>query len=182
MSVKKLIIDEIIKREGGYTNDPSDSGGETNFGITIEVARSSGYTGSMKLLPREKAFDIYSHVYWDSLQLDYIEQRSPIIAAELADTAINMGVGRAGEFLQTCLNVLNDGQKYYSDLKIDGAVGMKTINNFYKYLDTRGLNAESILLKALNCLQGAYYIELCLKREKDEKFLAGWLQNRVILK
>jgi len=27
------IIDEIIRLEGGYTDDPKDSGGETNHGI-----------------------------------------------------------------------------------------------------------------------------------------------------
>ena len=180
--IKKLIIEEIIDREGGYVNDPSDSGGETNFGITAAVARQHGYTGAMKSMPREKAFNIYAHTYWDSLQLDYIEQKSPIIAAELADTAVNMGIGRAGEFLQRCLNALNDCQKYYPDLKVDGAVGMKTIDIFYKYLNARGPKAESVMLKALNCLQGAFYIELCERREKDEKFLVGWLQNRILLK
>lgn len=179
--IKKLIIEEIIDREGGYINDPSDSGGETNFGITVEVARAHGYTGPMKFLPRQTAFNIYAETYWDSLQLDYIEQKSPILAAELADTAVNMGIARAGEFLQRCLNALNDCQKYYPDLKVDGKVGMKTISNFYSYLTARGVKAESVMLKALNCLQGAFYIELCEKREKDEKFLVGWLENRVIL-
>lgn len=177
--VKRLVIEEIIDREGGYVNDPSDSGGETNFGITVTVARQCGYTGSMKDMPRTVAFDIYSHTYWDSLKLDYIEQKSPMLAAELADTAVNMGIGRAGEFLQRCLNALNDCQKHYPDIKVDGAIGAKTIDIFYKYLKARGPKAESIMLKALNVLQGAFYIELCEKREKDEKFLVGWLLNRV---
>jgi len=38
-----------------------------------------------------------------------------------------------------------------------------------------------VLCRALNCLQGAYYIELAERREKDERFVYGWLKNRVVL-
>ena len=58
--MKERIINEIIRVEGGYVNDPSDSGGETNFGITVAVARANGYVGCMLDLPRSVAFDIYS--------------------------------------------------------------------------------------------------------------------------
>lgn len=178
-SLKKQIIDEIIEREGGYVNDAADSGGETMFGITAAVARKYGYTGAMNQMPRKIAFDIYSSQYWDALRLDSVEQRSSLLAEELADTAVNIGAVRAGEFLQRCLNVLNNCGKDYPDLKIDGQVGAKTIENLYKFLEKRGAQGATILLRALNSLQGAFYIELCEKREKDEKFLAGWLLNRV---
>lgn len=176
---KKQIINEIIDREGGYVNDASDSGGETMFGITVNVARAHGYAGPMRSMPRDVAFDIYAASYWDSLRLDFVEQRSPLLAEELADTAVNMGIARAGEFLQRCLNAFNNGGKDYPDLKVDGQIGAKTIDTLYKYLDKRGKTAELILHRALNCLQGAFYIELAEKREKDEKFLYGWLANRV---
>ena len=44
--MKTKIINEIIGVEGGYVNDPSDSGGETNFGITVAVARQFGYVSN----------------------------------------------------------------------------------------------------------------------------------------
>ena len=62
MSVDTLIKD-IIKVEGGYTNDPSDSGGETCWGITIAVARANGYAGAMKDMPQQVAYDIYYKQY-----------------------------------------------------------------------------------------------------------------------
>ena len=105
-------ISHIIKVEGGYVNDPNDSGGETNWGITVRVACEYGYMGAMIDMPRSVSFDIYSSMYWDALSLDDIEARSHKIAKELADTGVNMGVGRASEFLQRSLNVLNNkGEK-----------------------------------------------------------------------
>ena len=52
MALKDQIIDEIIRKEGGYVNDPADSGGETNWGITVSRARQSGYNGDMRTMPR----------------------------------------------------------------------------------------------------------------------------------
>ncbi len=41
-------FEEIILHEGGYADDPADSGGKTMYGITEAVARNSGYRGEMK--------------------------------------------------------------------------------------------------------------------------------------
>ena len=44
-------LEELIKREGGYVNNPADRGGATKYGITQSVARENGYRGNMKDLP-----------------------------------------------------------------------------------------------------------------------------------
>lgn len=31
------LIDEILRKEGGYVDDPDDAGGATNFGITQDT-------------------------------------------------------------------------------------------------------------------------------------------------
>lgn len=176
--MKSRIISEIIRVEGGYVNDPSDSGGETNFGITVAVARANGYNGAMRDLPRSIAFDIYSAKYWDAVKGDDLAKLSELVAEEVADTSVNMGPGRAGKFLQRSLNVLNNQAKLYADLVVDGAIGPATVSALRGYLDTRD---EETLAKALNCLQGAYYITLAERREKDERFVYGWFKNRVTL-
>lgn len=176
--MKNRIINAIIDVEGGYVDDPNDSGGETNFGITVQVARANGYTGDMRDMPREVAFDIYTAKYWDAVRADEVVELSEIVADEVVDTAVNMGAGRAIRFLQRALNVLNTQGKLYPDLTVDGAIGPATINALRGYLSTRN---ELVLSRALNCLQGTFYIELAERREKDERFVYGWLRNRVVV-
>ena len=178
MRSKQEIIDDIIRVEGGYVNDPADSGGETNFGITEEVARAFGYTGAMRDMPRATAFDIYARRYWDAVRGDELAALSETVAFEVVDTGVNMGQARAVTFLQRALNVLNVGGKLYDDLAVDGLAGPVTVAALRDYLAAR---SEAALLKALNCLQGAAYIELAERREKDERFVYGWLRNRVEL-
>ena len=176
--MKRQIINNIIKIEGDYTHDPNDSGGETNFGITKSVARQFGYLGQMKDLSKETAFDIYSLLYWDMVKADDLLELSETITEEVVDTGINCGTGRAAKFLQRSLNVLNQRGELYPDIIADGSIGPATLSALREYLAKRD---EKTLVKALNCLQGAKYIELAERREKDERFLYGWLKNRVEL-
>lgn len=174
--LKTYTINKIIAIEGGYVNDPDDSGGETKYGITEAVARLYGYDGPMIDLPRETAFDIYTDKYWDILKADDLVKLSESIAEEVVDTGVNMGVGRAAVFLQRSLNVLNQQGELYSDIDVDSRIGPATIGALAEYLQQRD---ESAMIKALNCLQGAFYIDLAERREKDETYLYGWLKNRV---
>ena len=181
MLVKDSVIGKIIEVEGGYVDDPSDSGGKTKYGITEAVARNSGYEGDMRDLPYELAFEIYADQYWNPLHLDDIVEIAPDIAEELCDTAVNMGVGRAAEFLQTALNVLNRVEKDYDDLSVDSSIGPATLRAFDKFIGFRGPDGELVLVRMLNSLQGAFYVKLALDREKDEKFIFGWFLNRVVI-
>ena len=54
------IIEATVQKEGGYSNNPNDSGGETMWGITAAVAREVGYTGAMKDMTRAQAIAIYT--------------------------------------------------------------------------------------------------------------------------
>ena len=46
--------------EGGYTNDPADPGGETNWGITAFTARAFGYKGNMAAIDNEVPQQIFT--------------------------------------------------------------------------------------------------------------------------
>lgn len=175
------IINDIIKVEGGYSNDPSDSGGETMYGITVAVARKHGYTGDMKKLPKKKAFDIYYTSYVVEPGFDAIAKIDPEIAAELVDTGVNMGTAVAGKFLQQALNAFNDGGSKYPDLAVDGVVGKASVSALEAFLKQRGAEGRGVLLTALNSLQAARYIMLAEMRPQNERFVYGWIKNRVKL-
>ena len=174
-------FDRVVGIEGRYSNNPKDSGGATKFGITEAVARANGYNEDMRDMPLSVARIIYKRQYWDALKLDAIAAISPAIAAELFDTGVNCGIGIAGTFLQRSLNVLNHAGKDFPDIKVDGSIGAVTVAQLKALIDLRGKPGESVMLRALNALQGSRYIELAEKRAKDEEFEFGWLLNRVFI-
>jgi len=178
MSLKQHIINDIIAREGGYVNNPDDAGGETNWGITLHVARTNGYHGTLRDMPREFAVAVYEKKYWLALSLTQIESMSEHLAAEIADTGVNLGTHRIAVFLQRALNVLNLRGSLYEDLTVDGDIGANTLRALSEFLAYRE-SGETVLLRMLNALQGEFYISLTERREKDETFIYGWFNNRI---
>jgi lysozyme family protein len=166
----------VIKVEGGYVNDPSDSGGKTRYGITEKVARKNGYTGDMKDLPLDFAKEIYKTSYWNVFTADNIE--SQLIAEELFDTGVNCGIALPKKWLQENLNVLNQGGKLWKDLLVDGRIGRKTIKALNKCTSTK--KGESRLYKLLNADQTMRYKQITKNNPKNERFMGGWLDNRVV--
>lgn len=175
------LLNDIISKEGGYCNHPSDRGGPTCYGVTEQVARANGYLGPMQELPMSTAKDIYAKQYYTSPGFDRVALLSPAIAAELTDTGVNMGPQIAGRLLQTCLNALNRDQKDYPDLVVDGWIGNTTLGCLDKYLKVRAPRGEAVMLKALNVLQGARYIQIAEGDKSQEAFVFGWLAERVSL-
>jgi len=121
------LIDGLIDREGGYSNQPADKGGPTCFGITEAVARANGYRGAMRQLPREEAAAIYNRLYWLRPRFNEVARRSFRLAAELFDTGANMGPAVAVTFLQRALTALNRNGADYPDLVPDGRIGELTL-------------------------------------------------------
>ena len=173
------LIDDVIEREGGFVNHPADRGGPTNWGITEAVARRQGYTGEMRLLPRSDAAAIYQRLYWFKPRFDAIAAHAPALAAELFDTGINMGTGTATAFLQRALNALNREGRDFPDLTIDRQIGPATLAALQGFLRKRGTGGEAVLLKAVDALQGAHYINIAEARPSQEAFVYGWLANRI---
>jgi lysozyme family protein len=131
-------------------------------------------------LPVDTAMEIYAEDFWHPLSGDELLEISPIICEEIIDTGVNMGIGRAAEFLQKLLNVLNLQGQLYSDIAEDRDLGPQTLKALRTYLTARRrVDGERVLYRMLNSIQGAFYVDLAIRREKDEDFIYGWFKHRV---
>jgi len=96
----------VIGHEGGYANDPRDTGGETNWGITKRTARENGYLGDMRQMKRVQAFEIYKQAFWQRYQCEHFPSA---LAFQFFDACVNHGAGNAARMLQRAVGVLDDG-------------------------------------------------------------------------
>ena len=174
-------IERVLAAEGGYVNDPADAGGETRWGVTARVARGAGYHGAMADLPRRVAVDIYRARYWRPVGAeDLVALGLEALAEELFDTAVNCGVSRAGGWLQRGLNALNDRGRLYCDVAVDGVVGPATLAAARALVLRRGDRAaDRLLTTVVNSFQCVHYVALSERRQTDERFVYGWLMQRV---
>lgn len=96
---------DLLGNEGGYSNHPSDPGGETMWGVTKRVAVANGYTGPMRDLPETTAKGIAKREYWDKYQCDALPD---VIAFQVLDAAYNGGY--PVKWLQLAVGTKPDGK------------------------------------------------------------------------
>ena len=78
MADYKRCIPIIIEHEGGYCNDPADSGGPTKWGVCLTFAKDTGdlelidkngdkriTVDDIKKLTIEDASEIFKRYFWD---------------------------------------------------------------------------------------------------------------------
>lgn len=170
----RSLIDRILNVEGGEVNDVYDSGGHTNWGITERLARHYGWRGSMSNLPLSFAYFIYYHEFVINLRIEDIEVKSNRLAYEVLDTGVNAGIETAAIHLQRSLNACNNRGKRWIDIRVDGDIGPQTMSAFNHAFVARS-DIEHALLTLVNVLQGSHYVKLVERRQKDEKFMMGWV-------
>ena len=89
------------------------------------------------------------------------------------------GVASINSDLQRALNALNRTARDYPDITVDRAIGPRTLSALDGFLKARGKGGETVLLRAMEALQGERYIALAERRPSQEAFLYGWLANRI---
>lgn len=155
----------ILKWEGGFVNDPLDSGGATNKGVTIATWRKVGYdkdgdgdidVDDMKLITKED-FEHVLRLYWDRWQADKILNQS--IANILVDWV--WGSGKWGIKIPQRIMGLKD----------DGVVGPKTLAAI-NGADPKSL-FEKIYVARLKFLD-----DLVARKPSQKRFIKGW-KNRL---
>ncbi len=164
--------------EGGFANNPNDSGGMTWRGIarnynpkwkgwiivdSILSTKPKDINSALygcKLI-NDLVDEFYEVNYWDSINLDLISSQE--VANLLFDSSVNMGVGRAVKFLQ---------QSLYPAIVIDGKIGPKTIAAA-NAIDSKKL--YDLILK----LRKAKYDEIIAKNPSQIEFKKSWYSRLV---
>lgn len=152
-----------LRWEGGYSNHPSDTGGETNKGVTHATYNS--YRRSKGLPPRsvrhitqEEVRDIYRTRYWDAAGCNLLP---PNLAIAHFDWAVNAGCDRAIKTLQQTIGTV-----------ADGIIGPNTKASIRVNLAAHG---EVSLVREYCSIR-----EACYRRwgtGSQRVFLAGWLNR-----
>ena len=108
-------LEFVLKKEGGFVNNPYDKGGMTYKGICrkfypalqtwniIDSVITDGgdvkkinYTLDCSYKAQEEIKEIYRNIYWKGAGCDLQDEPLDLI---VFDTAVNMGCNRAKEFL-----------------------------------------------------------------------------------
>ena len=95
----------VLGREGGYSNSKVDRGGETYKGVTHttydEYRKSKGLsTQSVAKMTDDEMQEIYYEKFYKASGADSVSDKK--LALYVFDTAVNMGVKVAKEFLEAC--------------------------------------------------------------------------------
>lgn len=90
----------LLGSEGGYSNNPADPGGETNWGIS----KRSYPAVDIRNLTQDGAKAIYLRDFWDP-----IGGAHPAIKFQVFDFAVNSGMQTAIRKLQAAIGVADDG-------------------------------------------------------------------------
>lgn len=163
-------VNIVLNNEGGYSNDPDDPGGATNFGITKsdlnEHGKSLNLPTSVQELTIDDAKTFYKTIYWDRYHYEAIN--SLTIATKVFDLAVNMGPQEAHKLIQRALKWSGYG------VEEDGVLGPKTlaaINQMCLY------NREQDLDDEIKAEASHYYEHITEENPKLYKFLKGWLKR-----
>src|SRR3990172_2815268 len=108
MSAFDSAVAHVLVHEAGYSNDPRDPGGETNWGIS----KRQYPTVDIKNLTRVQAIEIYRRDYWDKCRCGDLP---PALGFVVMDCAVNQGCDEKSDFyaqrnLQRAIGAKDDGR------------------------------------------------------------------------
>ena len=153
------ILDDLIRREGGYVDDPADRGGPTNYGITqrtLRAWRGQVVTAAdVRRLTRGEARAIYRRRYVDAPGFATLPDP---LRAQVIDNAVLSGPRQA----------VKDVQRAIGGVTVDGQLGPQT----RAALTQRGV---AVVHAQLIQVRAARIGRIVQRDPTQARFLAGWL-------
>lgn len=176
MSNFDLAVEYVLDREQGFVDSPTDSGGATNFGISLRFLRELSTESLRKYgifepitaetirnLTRDQAKVIYEKEFWDSAR--FFDIRGQLLCNYIFDMAVNLGLSQAIKIVQRSLWALSFSRVQLAD---DGLLGDHT-------LDRLNLLTQTTILPVIVASRAAFYRLLVEIKPKDKEYLEGWL-------
>lgn len=153
MSDPLVSIHKTLVNEGGYTDNPADSGGPTNMGVTQADVPDI----PIKDLTVEQAVAYYQQNF---VKKYYAQIYDQFILDKLFDMSVLLGVGTAVKILQGL----------YPGEAVDGIFGPSTLE--------RVNHSEPIsLLASYKTALVAHVVQVVASNPKDRVFFAGWVRR-----
>lgn len=127
-------VEVVLDHEGGYSNHPSDPGGETKFGIS----RRSYPHVDIEGLTRDAAKAIYFDDWWQKYRWRDIQ--SQVIATKVFDLAVNMDAPPAHRILQRALRAV--GERVEEDGRL-GPITIAAVNRAPQFALLAAIRSEA---------------------------------------
>ena len=171
------IAAEIVRREGGYVNDPDDPGGATNHGVTIHTLRRLGLdldgdgavtTADVRRLTQDQAIGIFLEHYFTRPRIDDLPEP---LQPSVFDMYVNAGA-QAIRILQRLLGRMG------LVVTVDGVLGPQSIAAAARAMAA----APDHLVDAYGIERRNYYFALADRRPASRKYArtraggkGGWI-------
>lgn len=168
-------LNVILEHEGGLTMDKRDSGGITNWGISLRYLKSMGLdlNGDGKIneediigLHKDGAEAIYRKYWWDKYR--YAAFNELVVVEKVFDLAVNMGGIAAHKLLQIAINRLGKSPP----IAVDGILGGQTFGA------ANSTDGTKLRQELRDCAEH-HYEEILAANPAMEWARKGWMNRAV---
>lgn len=172
------MVKALLVREGGFVNNPNDSGGATNEGISLKYLRRVGLArGDLNhdgVIDEKDILAVTPAIAGQFYKEDFylhpgINQLPDGLQPQVFDIAVNAGPPRAVMLLQEVL-----AKALGIAVRDDGVLGPTTVGLARKAVAQDGLKE---ITNDLVDARKAFYNRTVARYPQDKVFLKGWLRR-----